>query len=325
MRDLRFDPRILAFAVTALLAVAAEPAGPTIHDAAKASIERKNVRKTEMVGFGIINSAYRDSRGDGSILIGFDVALGLAGDKPTVLAVRPVYSTPRGELVGNPAGSFSSSRNHKVTRSARLVAKPGYAVGGLSLRTGLQIHGMSVTFMAIDGPTLDPKRNYRSEWVGDTNGMNNPTTLSSDGAPVVGVFGNVSGDRAIALGLLVAHPVGEEPEEPAAAPPVVAPPADDDSAPDATDADDFPPESNNQGIWLPIGIGAVVVVGMGAFLMVVSRITLLFPGPPKSSPKSRGPSKSPPPTPKTSSKPEPPVKVIMGDDGIPVIPVWEGN
>jgi len=46
-------------------AVAANAAEPSIHDAVKASIERKDVYKTDMVGWGMMKNAYRDAGRDG--------------------------------------------------------------------------------------------------------------------------------------------------------------------------------------------------------------------------------------------------------------------
>src|SRR5439155_11113660 len=116
-------------------------------------------------------------------------------DQSEVVALRPIYLTPRGEVVGNAAGSFSPTRDHKISQTVRVAARPGYAVGRITMVTGLQIHAMSVTFMRIKGQALDKKDNYRSPMFGSRGGSEEGKTLTSNGGPVVGVYGNVHGPR----------------------------------------------------------------------------------------------------------------------------------
>jgi hypothetical protein len=104
-----------------------------------------------------------------------------------------MYQAERGPFMGRYYGYPSS----KVVRA---VAKPGYAVGGVTVKAGLGIDGFSVTFMEIKGDALDPEKSYKSDWLGGQGG-GGPTPLAGDGSPVVGIFGKTSGDKVPRIGL----------------------------------------------------------------------------------------------------------------------------
>ena len=303
----------LAVAV-AVFAQCAAGAEPTIHDFAKAAVERKEVRKTDMLGFGIVHTAYRDAPRDGAILIGFDVALSRWDDRSEIVALRPIYLTPRGEVVGSAAGSFSSSRDHKITQTIRVAAKPGYAVGRVTMVTGLQIHAMSVTFMRIKGQALDKNDTYRSPMFGNRGGSEDGRTLSGNGGPIVGVYGNVKGPRVYALGLIVADPTevdeDEGPPEPAAA---LLTPAAASPGQVVPEVPELPaPKPADESTWVPFAVGGfvvVMVVGVGLGLMlVVNRITS------SSTPPSKTKRPRPPRPPGVRPTPG-----TAGDDDIPLV------
>ena len=97
----------------------------------------------------------------------------------TVQAVRAVFRSGDKESLGPQHGT-------DLTRVTRLVAKPGYAIGAMTVKSGANADGLSVTFMRIKGDTLDPSDSYESEWVGDRRpGRKN--VLKGNGRPVVGL------------------------------------------------------------------------------------------------------------------------------------------
>src|SRR5205085_1820871 len=114
-----------------------------------------------------------------------------------------------------------------------LRARPGYAVGGLTVRSGLHIDGLSLTYMRINGGGLDPQRSYESDWVGNRTG-GSEKTVSGNGAPIVGVFGNSDEQRVLALGLIAVKtpamteqpPAEPRPRKSKALPPNAPPPED---------------------------------------------------------------------------------------------------
>jgi hypothetical protein len=100
------------------------------------------------------------------------------------------------------------AKNHD--RLYRVIAKPGYAVGAMTVRTGVDVVGLSLTFMKVKGNRLDPKDAYESEWIGSPS-LLPKVTVGGDGAPAVGICGRTRTNEPLrALGLLV-DPTGKAP------------------------------------------------------------------------------------------------------------------
>jgi hypothetical protein len=141
-------------------------------------------RKTKSQQMGTGKEAYEEVPESGALLIGFEVTYGKFGDSSTIMTVRPIFRSAGGRVVGT---------THGVPCGAviRVEAKPGFAVGAVTIKAGLGVDGMSVTFMEIQEGGLDPKRAYESEWLGGMGG-GAPTKLAGSGAPVVGIFGKTA-------------------------------------------------------------------------------------------------------------------------------------
>jgi hypothetical protein len=183
----------------------------------------------------------------------------------------------------------------------RVLAKPGYAVGGITLRTGLNIDGMSVTFMRISGRALDPNQSYVSEWLGGRTG-GTQKSVSGDGAPVVGVFGNQDANHIYSLGLVLADlppaPIGvKKPEEAPAAKPAPAKPEEareqlpapkpenarnqpaeaEAEIPDQPEDSSPRPEKEKPAVfggmsWIPIGVFGFVTAALFGTLFLVMKL-----------------------------------------------------
>lgn len=179
-----------------------------IYAAAENAVSRRLVEKTRMLGFSIEKSIFSDMPPEGAVLIGFDLGVGKFMDIDSVYAIRAVYRTEDGEASYNEHGLFRDKHatgkriiKTKVVRTEKIRARPGYAVGAMTIRSGLNINGLCVMFMRITGTTLDPNQSYESDWIGDRTG-GSEAKISGDGAPVVGVFGNKDQDHVMALGLI---------------------------------------------------------------------------------------------------------------------------
>ena len=308
-RTLRLPTITITATALGILFLLAGPAAAqepdSIFAAARSAIVANRVEKTKALGGNDPKRAFSELPARGAVLIGFDVGVGKFGKIETVYALRPLYLTAEGEESYQEYGLFADRRlpnnkvlKSKVTKKVRIEAEPGYAVSGVTLRTGLNINGLSVTFMKIKGRTLDPNRTYTSEWVGDRTG-GGEASISGDGAPVIGVFGCQDDEHVYGLGLLYAEPLPvprpppepprtEKPvtlerlEKPAATPAKRAPaaeppadPADNDWPPAPPAADDtLEPEPATPGpeawtLWLPYAVFGVVV-------MLVLGVSLLF-------------------------------------------------
>jgi hypothetical protein len=280
---------------------AAKDAAPIL-SAARIAAAKNRVESTPQLGRSDKTNLFKDLPGDGAVLVGFEIGVGPFFNDEGVYALRPIYLTTEGEVNTETFGLFNDKRlpdkrviRTRVKRTLRVVAKPGYAVGGVTLRTGLNIDGMSITFMRINGRTLDPQRSYESEWIGGRGGSAEKL-ISGDGAPIIGIYGNQNPEHVYSLGLYyikdgapaeaIAPPPVKKPAEPVDKPapkPVDAAPAQpevepDDPAPSDRDADASPYKRQADSgsdwgtVWLPVGVFAVVTIPLvGALLLFYGR------------------------------------------------------
>jgi tetratricopeptide (TPR) repeat protein len=168
------------------------------------AMKRNRLRDTQRLGTG--ENAFRDLPTAPAHVVGFDVGYGEFFGSPVISAIRPIYQTPAGRTPGTAAGIAKQG-----TKPTRVEAKPGYAVGAISVRAGAGIDGFSVTFMQIEGDRLNPEKSYKSAWLGGRGGAP-PRELGGDGAPVVGIFGRTNDEnRVVGLGLVLADDKGSAP------------------------------------------------------------------------------------------------------------------
>jgi hypothetical protein len=243
--------------VVATAAAAAESS--PVFTAARAAVTDNHVEKTKPLGGYDAKRAFTEMPPQGALLVGFECGVGKFGNIDCVYALRPLYLTADGVDSYQEFGLFADRRLPKnkviktrVVKSVHIEARPGYAVGGLTLRAGLCINGLSVTFMKIKGRALDPTQSYTSDWVGDRTG-GREASVDADGALVVGVYGSQDDDHVFGLGLIHAlelppapkpEPVPEETPavEPPTKPAVPAKPAKPAARPQKPPVDDDPPE-----------------------------------------------------------------------------------
>jgi S1-C subfamily serine protease len=151
------------------------------------------MRHTPIFGGG--PEEFQDVAPAGGLLVGFHFGLGKFFDNDVIKGVRPVYRIGDKERLGRPFGG-------EFTRLKKVMAKPGYAVGAISMRTGLGLDGVSVTFMRINGDRLDPSDSYESEYVGGPGG-GGPHKVGGDGSPAVGVIGRRNEKEVGGMGLVL--------------------------------------------------------------------------------------------------------------------------
>lgn len=98
-------------------------------------------------------------------------------------------------------------RNPAAGGPAHVVAKDGYAVGGLELDASDMVYAVRIVFarQQTDG-SLDPADTYTSDWLGTPAG-NPPQKLISNETPILGIHGR-RGAVIDALGLVLAQPLG---------------------------------------------------------------------------------------------------------------------
>ncbi|MDB6078292.1 MAG: hypothetical protein JWO82_2039 [Akkermansiaceae bacterium] len=174
-----------------------------VHRAKAATVIRTAVENNQLgvMGGPVKPTAVTDVVCGGGYLVGLDVGQHEFHGAPALGRALPIYATMEGEKNGKVAFGKGGS-------SGRIVAKEGYAIGGLNIRDHLTpgsatiIGSIQAIFMKInpDGLTLDPKDSYTSDWVGgDGNGK--ARELNCRGRVVVGMK-NIPGDCVDAISLL---------------------------------------------------------------------------------------------------------------------------
>jgi hypothetical protein len=124
-------------------------------------------------------------------LIGFNVTTSSA-----ITSLQPIYAVAGDSLATKIYGKASDT-------SARIVAKPGYTIGGIVAESGDRVMGMQIVFMRVREGRLDPTDSYCSDWLGGRSGQGE-VRLGCDGKLVVGVYGEC-GDGLQRLGLVQAE------------------------------------------------------------------------------------------------------------------------
>ena len=154
-------------------------------------IEDDRLAETKI--YGESKNPWRDVANQGGYIVGFETSTGQWWQHQVLGEMKPIFETLDGPTEGARRGGGSG----EVT-----LAKEGYAVGGLSIRSGDVVNAVQIIFMRInpDGMSLDTKDSYRSEWLGGKGG-GKPNDIDSRGHLIVGVTGK-TGDIIDGLGLV---------------------------------------------------------------------------------------------------------------------------
>lgn len=199
-----------------------------------------------------------------------------------------------------------------MLRTVRVKARDGYAISGLTLRSGLNINGLAVTYMKIEDGWLTPNQTYDSDWVGDRTG-GSKQALSGDGAPVLGFFGSEDEDHIQSLGLYIMEESfrpkllpEKEPELKKEVPVEPKEPEVKAETPPAAAVEDE--EAAGWPSWLPLVIFvAVTIPAFAVLLLSFNRRNQL----------AAAPSAAPPGAPPAPPRDQTPVDVVPADLAVP--------
>jgi hypothetical protein len=180
---------------------AAPPVPPAMRPAVERPPRTRRASKavsgeTAVLGGGA-DRLVRDSAPSGARLVGFEVGLGKFVNSEIVQAIRPIYLRGEEESFGQQIGT-------EFQRVVSSKARPGYAVGAITVKAGLCADGFSITYMRIKDDRLDPTDAYESEWLGGKGGAG-PKRLGGDGRQVLGVLARQNGNKCTGLGLSFAE------------------------------------------------------------------------------------------------------------------------
>jgi len=164
-------------------AFAKPKAKASLYDRVRQAVLENKTEETERLGMGDV--AYQNVPNDGLIMVGMAVTYVPQFTHHVIKSVRPIYQRPDGTrydgpVCGRPTGI-----------SERVVAKEGYAIGAATIKAGMGIDGMQLTYMEIGPDGLNPNKTYLSKWLGGYGGAD-ARTFVNDGRPIVGIAGMVS-------------------------------------------------------------------------------------------------------------------------------------
>jgi hypothetical protein len=176
------------------------PSSPTIDERFYTALARgaasTDLEKTKKSG-GSGGGAFAEVRPEGAYLVGFDVWEGDWSGHRIIRGMRAIFQTATGRIRGSGHG-HTSGHPSKVVE-----ANEGYAVAAMEVRGGDRLDGFQLLFWKIRPAMwrLDADASYRSDWIGGSGGGKARNALSSDGRPVLGIFG-ASGSDMDRLGLI---------------------------------------------------------------------------------------------------------------------------
>jgi hypothetical protein len=188
---------LFVFSLLLVKPALAEEPRPTLPDAVRKAVAAGQVLDSENLDDQADDVSYREVASDGGVLVGFEAGLARWSDREIPYALRPVYRKGDREWVGSTAGNMNAN---VVIRHVRVVAKPGYAVGGMWIRTGGAMDRIRLLYMRIDGGHLDPDDSYKSEFIGSSEG-GEEQYLDGRGRPVAGIFAIEEERQLLTFGL----------------------------------------------------------------------------------------------------------------------------
>ena len=149
---------------------------------------------------GRAEPVFRDRGPDASLLVGFEIGLrpwnNQYGEYEVVNALRPIYRSGTTESMGKQFG-------RALSLPIRVVAKPGYTIGAITVNSAWVVDGFSATFMKVSNGHLDPADSYESDWIGGPYGEAS-ARVNGNGAFVVGLIGKANATELTGMGLLFA-------------------------------------------------------------------------------------------------------------------------
>ena len=144
---------------------------------------------TEVVG-NPVGSRFESVRAERGLLVGLRYSIDRDDDE--IASLKPMFQTPYG-------GELGSDHRGRNRGASDIVARPGYAVGGLVVKADRRIHGFRVIFMRVNGLRLQETDRYESPWIGGEADID-AKTLGDTGDPVVGFFGTAE-SKIYSIGL----------------------------------------------------------------------------------------------------------------------------
>jgi hypothetical protein len=153
--------------------------------ASPTALSDADIVRTEMVG-GSGGEADESMNRHGIPVLGFRYSLADWGGV-IVHQIAPLWAQANADLAP-PAPSKRLQRGYPVGPERVVMARDGYAVGGIVTYHDQYFRGFQVTFMRFDGAKLHPEDQYSSAWCG-APARSETVQLGGAGQRVIGLFG----------------------------------------------------------------------------------------------------------------------------------------
>ena len=112
--------------------------------------EAANRDRTRVVGGGA-DPEFSEEAPENGLLVGLEIGLGKFFNNDIVKSARPIFRVGDKDSPGKQVGT-------EWSQVVKAVAKPGYAVGAITVKAGLGVDGMSVTFMKVTDGLFGSRR-----------------------------------------------------------------------------------------------------------------------------------------------------------------------
>jgi hypothetical protein len=162
------------------VAVAKPAPKASLYARVRQAVRENKTEETERLGMG--DFAFQNVPDDGSIMVGMQVTYAPFFNHDIIKSVRPIYQKQDGTRYDGPVFGNPTQVGERV------VAKEGYAIGGATIKAGMGIDGLQLTFMEIGSEGLNPNKTYLSKRLGGYSGTGAPTFVN-DGRPIIGIAG----------------------------------------------------------------------------------------------------------------------------------------
>jgi hypothetical protein len=120
----------------------------------------------------------------GGVLVGMILSKGTNWGG-ALRAVQPIYQVEDRYELGQRHGQAGGNE-------VQVLARPGYVVAGLRIRSGLVLNAAQLLFLRWDGKQLNSRDAYEADWVGADGGR--PAEIFAEGRALAGIFGRYKDD-----------------------------------------------------------------------------------------------------------------------------------
>jgi hypothetical protein len=149
----------------------------------------------EITGRPVRGDEFRETARSGGLLVGLRVGYIDAPGGRRIGSIQPIFQSGETYQEGESKGA-------PIPGTTTVMARPGYAISGVRVRSELIVDAIQVVFMKYKDGRLVPTDSYGSAWLGDPR-VGNLKYVTGEGKPVVGIHGATDGRALNALGLVV--------------------------------------------------------------------------------------------------------------------------